>query len=389
MTDDPTDPRLRRLLDDAVSDIEPRDALHDIRSAAHSPHRPQETSMASSTRSRQTRSSQTRSSQTRSRQARSNGSWTYAFSGALLAAAVIAAVFLLVGNPLGDDGSDTPVAGDPGRDRDKPGKGKDDDPDAPTSSPSEDPTSGSGTGGTEGTGAVYYVGITPAGPKLYREFQRAEAADDLARAVTLLQRAPLDPDYLPMWPEGSLADASYDGDVIRVSITSPDYRAAPEGVDQPIARAAVESVIYTLQGAVQDRAPVQFLLDGNPVDQVYGVPTSEPLAHGPVLETLSKVSITEPSQGSTHSGELTFTGVGNSFEANFPWRLVSSDGETVAEGSVMSDGWMEEKLFPWEATLDVSGLEPGTYTLVVQTDDPSGGAEGDGADVDTRDFRLE
>ncbi|GAA2123318.1 Gmad2 immunoglobulin-like domain-containing protein [Nocardioides bigeumensis] len=375
MTDDPTaDARLRRLLNDAVSDVEPRDALQEIRAdirdtsgtqrSSHLIPLTKETTMASARQS--------------------NGSWTYALSGALLAAAVIAAVFLLVGNPLSDpDDTDTPVAGDTGNGRDKPDKpGKNDPSPAPTQDPSTE-------AGSEEVGAVYYVGITPGGPKLYREFQSANGADDLARALTLLQRNPLDPDYMPTWPEGSLADASYDGDVIRVSITDPEYRSIPQGLDQPIAQAAVESVIYTLQGAVQDRAPVQFMLDGNPVDQVFGVPTSEPLANGGVLETLNHVSITEPVQASTHSGELTISGVGNSFEANLTWKLVSSDGETVRDGFATAEGWMEEKLFPWEATVDLSGLEPGSYTLLVQTDDPSGGAEGNGPDVDTKDFRVE
>jgi hypothetical protein len=194
---------------------------------------------------------------------------------------------------------------------------------------------------------------------------------------------------MPTWPKGSLADATYDGDVIRVSITGPEYRMIPSGFDEATAAAAVESVIYTLQGAAQDRAPVQFLLDGNPIDQVYGVPTSEPLANGPILDTLNLVNITEPVQASTHSGEMTISGVGNSFEANLQWKLVSSDGKTVRDGFATAEGWMEEKLFPWEATVDLTGLEPGSYTLVVQTDDPSGGAEGNGSDVDTRDFKVE
>ena len=88
---------------------------------------------------------------------------------------------------------------------------------------------------------------------------------------------------MPLWPQGSLADAVFDGDVIHVAITSPEYRMIPAGVDEATAKAAVESVIYTLQGAVQERAPVQFRFDGNPVDQVYGVATSEPLANGPYM----------------------------------------------------------------------------------------------------------
>ena len=45
------------------------------------------------------------------------------------------------------------------------------------------------------------------------------------------------------------------------------------------AQLAVQQVVYTLQGVVGARAPVQFLLDGNPVDTVLGVSTAEPVAN--------------------------------------------------------------------------------------------------------------
>ena len=234
---------------------------------------------------------------------------------------MIAAVFLLFGNPMG--GNDPgPAAGDStGNDegRDKPGKpGTSTPTPVATSDPSQEP----GAPAEGEVAAVYYVGVTPGGPRLYREFQKAPGDDAFERALYLLQNKPLDPDYMPLWPEGSLADAVYDGEVIHVAITSPEYRMIPAGVDEATAQAAVESVIYTLQGAAQERAPVQFRFDGNPVDQVYGVPTSEPLANGPILETLNHMSITEPAQASTHSGEMAISGVGNSFEANIQWKLL-------------------------------------------------------------------
>jgi hypothetical protein len=50
----------------------------------------------------------------------------------------------------------------------------------------------------------------------------------------------------------------------------------------------------------------------------------------------------------------------------------------------MAEGWGPDNLFPWKLEVDVSGLEPGTYLFVAMNDDPSGGAEGHGPDVDTR-----
>ena len=50
----------------------------------------------------------------------------------------------------------------------------------------------------------------------------------------------------------------------------------------------------------------------------------------------------------------------------------------------MAQGWGPDKLFPWELTVDVSTLAPGTYTFVAMNDDPTGGAEGHGPATDSR-----
>ena len=59
----------------------------------------------------------------------------------------------------------------------------------------------------------------------------------------------------------------------------------------------------------------------------------------------------------------------------------------MLEGFATAEGWMG-KLFPFTTTLDLSDLPPGDYTLVASTDDPSGGAEGNGPFTDTKDFTL-
>ena len=50
---------------------------------------------------------------------------------------------------------------------------------------------------------------------------------------------------------------------------------------------------------------------------------------------------------------------------------------------------MEPKLFPFETTVDVSGLKPGDYTFWATTDDPSGGTEGIGAMTDDKSFTVQ
>jgi hypothetical protein len=294
--------------------------------------------------------------------------------------APLAAVLLL----LGACSDQTPVAdAGPTRGADRGNQTPSDDvSDEPDETPTEDES-----GGAERTVAVYYVGDTErAGPRLYREFQRGEG-EPLAAGVSALTGTPLDDDYRTLWAGGQITDASYDGDVIDVTV-DPAVRQRPGGMTAAEARAAVEQVIYTMQAAVQERAPVQFRTADNPIDQVFGVPTSEPLANGPMLEVLSHINLTAPEQGSVvDDGTLEVSGVGNSFEANIRWEIRRGD-EVVVDGFATMDGWMEPRLFPFETSADVSDLAPGDYTFWVTTDDPTGGTEGIGAMTDDKDFSV-
>ena len=258
-------------------------------------------------------------------------------------------------------------------------------------SPSDDETPGEtpteDEGGPERTVAVYYVGDTErAGPRLYREFQRGQG-EALAAGVAALTSTPLDGDYRTLWSAGQITAASYDGDVISVTV-DPAVRQRPGGMTRREARAAVEQVVYTMQAAVQERAAVQFRTTDNPIDQVFGVPTSEPVSNGPMLDVLSHINLTSPEQGSIlNDGALAVSGVGNSFEANVGWEI-RRGSEVVKHGFVTMEGWMEPKLFPFETTVDVADLAPGDYTLWVTTDDPTGGTEGIGAMTDDKDFSV-
>ena len=60
----------------------------------------------------------------------------------------------------------------------------------------------------------------------------------------------------------------------------------------------------------------------------------------------------------------------------------------VKEGFATAEGWMD-KLYPWETEVDVSDLEPGEYTFVAMTDDPSGGTEGGGPTEDSKTIIVE
>ena len=232
---------------------------------------------------------------------------------------------------------------------------------------------------------VYFAGDGPRGTVLFREFQPGIGADPVAQAASAaVAGPPLDPDYRTLWPAGTAGH----GVVRRRRDHRRPHRRRParpaEGHAKRDAGLAIQQVIYSVQGAAQKRAGVQFLLDGGHTDQVLGQPASEPLTNAQAVGTLSLMSITSPAEGQTVSGTFEASGVNNGFEASFSWEILQGD-KVVATDFGMADGCCElDKLFPWTAQVDVSGLAPGTYTFVAKNDDPSGGAEGHGPDVDTR-----
>lgn len=259
-------------------------------------------------------------------------------------------------------------------------------PDAGESSTPDEPASTSPL-----AAPIYFVGETPRGLGLYTELHSATSDDLLSSAVDLaVSQDPLDPDYQQPWPAGVRAVASYDGDVITVDLASNGVALRERGdLSADEAAMAIEQVIFTAQGAADDGRPgVQFLVDGERTDQVLGQPTAEPLANGPVLETLSLINITTPGEGGVTSGSLMVQGLSNSFEANV---IVTLEGEggVVFEEGVMADGWMGEELFPFAGSFDLAGVEPGTYVVTAKTDDPSGGEEGFGPFEDTKTITIE
>ncbi|GAB3089544.1 Gmad2 immunoglobulin-like domain-containing protein [Nocardioides zeae] len=290
----------------------------------------------------------------------------------LATSAVLALTLVACGGT--DDSDRTGASGD--------GASSDASPSAPVSTssdagsdPGSDPGTGEGGSGDAAT-AVYFVTAGPLGDRLVREFQPGGA--DLASAVDLLSGTPQDPDYTNP-ATGWVQDATQDGDEIVATVAG----AAPGGDDASL---VVQQVVYTLQAAVADTLPVRFVdADGGDVTALAGA--SNPVAAAPQLDTLLLVNVTDPAEGTTVSGSFTATGRASSFEATVPWELRRGD-EVVDSGFVTHEGDWSTGLGAWEVTVDVSDLDPGTYTFVARTDDPSGG-EGPGPAEDTKDIVVQ
>ena len=249
--------------------------------------------------------------------------------------------------------------------------------------------SGSATASATGTPSdeasavpAYYVGTTPQGDRLYREFIQVAGADRLvATAAAITSGDPVDPDYRTLWPKGRFASVTRTADAIEVGL-SGDAWLTPGSLQPAQAKLAVQQLVYSLQGVIGERLPVRVTYDGQPATTLLGVPVGDGLTAAPELDVLALVNITEPAEGSVVSGTFTASGRASSFEATVPWELQDSSGKVVLENSAMADGWTD-KLYPWTAEVDASELPPGSYTFVARTDDPSGG-EGGGPTEDTK-----
>ena len=338
------DERLRRLLSDAVSDIEPEDRLEELRTAV----RPG------------------------SRALRLHRPW--------YGAGIVAAVIVVVAYVTSVAGNDPDSAGPATQG----GSGM---PSATaTATDTSAPSPPDGTDGSRSSAvAAYYLGSGPRGTVLYREFSVAPSSGTpLEHALAALMREPADPDYRTAWRAGWLHAASTGNGVIQVDLgDAPELR--PPSMTGRDASESVQQVVYTVQAAVKRRDPVVFTRNGKPVATVLGVPTSLPVAQGPPLDVLSRMSITVPAEGQVlPRGRLVVTGVNNSFEATVVVELKRA-GRIYIDKPGMATGYMAEHLFPWRMVVKTSGLPPGRYTLVASNDDPSGGTP----ETDTRVIELE
>lgn len=346
MNDRVDDDRLRRLLADAVSDVEPENRIDELRASVHP--RPKVVPMA------------------RSR------SW-HAAAGIVATAAVIGIVAYVASMSI-DRNTNLGPATDPASLHSATATA--------TDTASGQPTSTTGATASRAY-AVYYVGTDPEGkPVLFREFHRGPASKPIAAlAVDDLGSTPLDPDYSSSWQRGWLqsAKANPNAGVIFVTPSKAVPADRPAGMSPDDALAAVQQVVYTLQAAFHTRLPVQFIRHGAPVGRVLGVRASSPIAQGTVLDTLSRVNISTPNEGDVVSGELNVAGVNNAFEGSVAIYLERNGHKFLVSPTI--GGWGPDKLFPWQVDLDLSKVAPGKYLLVAQNDDPSGRNR---PEVDTR-----
>lgn len=344
---------LRRLLEHAVDDVEPRDALDSIHAR---------TKVVPMTHRR----------------------W---FLGAGAAAVATAATVLAIAVAGGDSGG-TPeepgFAGPTATGAAPSGSGS-----APTAGPSPSPSADREP--AMSAVPVYYVGETSRGARLYREFHRLpDDGDAVLTAVTeAVSTAPTDPDYRTVWPAGTevLAAGVQETDddrqiVVVLRNDTTDLRPRPTGMTPQEAEVSIQQLVHTAQAAAQARLPVQLLhaRDGGReqrTDTLLGVPVAEPLANAAPEDVLAQVWVIDPAEGAEVTSPFEVSGLAAAFEATVVWQLRSGD-TVMAEGYTMAEECCTMQPYTFEVD-----APPGEYTLVVQDTDPSDG-EGYGVWQDTK-----
>ncbi|HET7689710.1 MAG TPA: Gmad2 immunoglobulin-like domain-containing protein [Nocardioidaceae bacterium] len=346
-----TDDWLRDALDDAVSDVEPREALDSIR------NRTKVTPMSS------------------------KRPWIYGVGGAVLATAATITAFAVVNSGGATNaGKDDPGFANP-----------------PSSSATDSPTTTTPGVGTQ-SAPVYYLGEVTfhqgeggdmqTAFRLFREWhdvQVTPGATALAKgALQAMFDAPADADYSTAW-KGEVLGVTHEDGVINVDLSG----ISAMSVGSETAELSVQQLVYTVQAALSvaddDAAtdPVQILVDGEPAGDLWGsVDASQPIARADATGVQAPVWITEPAEGASVAGPVTVQGVAQVFEGNVNWRLLK-DGTEVDNGfATASEGAPAFGEYEFE----LENVAPGSYTLQVFE---ASALDGSDTFMDTKTFTVE
>lgn len=236
---------------------------------------------------------------------------------------------------------------------------------------------------------VYWVAESRGSFALYREYRDVpDTGGAVASAVAAMTRMrPLDPDYTTPWKPATRVTASQAGDALTVDLSADAISGTQVGSE--LAERAVQQLVYTATAAAaQAGTPattVTITVDGQPRDAWGAVHLGAATRRAPLADVQAHAWVTTPQQGAVlPAGTVALKGFGTSFEATFAWKVLSSTGATVAQGSAMGgtgDGGFGVVSFSAQ-------LGAGAYTVELSTDDPSGGAEGHGPATDDKAFTV-
>jgi hypothetical protein len=320
------DERMRALFHDAVSEVEPRDGLAEVRR------------------------------RTRARRTSTSRRWLPVLVGAGAVGATVVAATFVVNGLGGDDPEDQPPVAK-----------------SSTSDPSADPiTSAAG---------IYFISGTPTGPRLFREFQAVGLTPDPEqKALLALQRlttdaGPRDPDYRTLWPADSFSAVTVEDDRIVVELGT-EAALLPAADTTIPGLYGVQQAVYTAEAALGATLPVSFQWEGEPAREVLGFKVNAQVERDTSSTLVAPVNITDPAeQLAIEDDTFAANGTMATYVRDVRWSL-QQDGEVVDEGGTTpvditgpdaratlgAPGWETDEI-------DVSGLAPGNYDFVVSVMD--------------------
>ena len=327
-----TDQLIRELLHEVADEIEPGDRLDAIRAATASPRRA------------------------------SPRTWWMAGGAGLVAASVVTALALTTGGAPHTSGSD------------------------PAGPPSVTASASEPAGGAV---AVYFVGDTAEGSRLFREFRATDEPDGgaLLAIDAALRGDALDPDYRSAWPAGiQLRQWIPEPDVITVVLDDAPVER-PAGMSEEDADLALEQLVRTAQALYgHGKVPVDVQLEQQVTDTILGVATTAPLTGAPDADVLAPVSLSDPSEGlavDNDEGRLTVRGRASSSSGTVTTRVQRWEGTFVVGQEVDRLTADEAGLVPFTATFDLSDAPAGDYVVMSEVQSPSGALT-----TDTRGFPV-
>lgn len=204
------------------------------------------------------------------------------------------------------------------------------------------------------------------------------AGEDPGReAVEAMIAGADDPDYASPWSRATrVLGVTRSGNTITVDL-SKEARTANVGSQG--AAMMIQQLVYTVTEAVDPDASVQLLVEGRSPGDLWGaVRWDKRVSRQDPLDVRVFVQIDSPREGTTTSSPLVVKGDAAAFEANVPWRILDANGTEVKTGATMTAEGMTFSPYSFKVR-----LKPGTYTVEVVEDDPSGG-EGGKPMTDTR-----
>jgi hypothetical protein len=193
-----------------------------------------------------------------------------------------------------------------------------------------------------------------------------------AAVQEMISAPPMDPDYARGWDPATRVlgvEVPPDG-AIEVDL-SAEARAL-SWTDQA-GTAVAQQLIHTATAATGTAQPVQLLVEGEPAGLMWDVVDwSVPIARADPLDILLLAQIDAPQEGAQVPRTFRVTGRARSFEANLLWSLETADGRPVTSGFTMTVGDGPVPPFDFTVTLPDTWAA-GSYRIIVEQDDPSGG----------------